>query len=504
MRKKIIYVFVLILFLFSILANVQSLQINTNNIIKSSTEEKRALLIDLHNQNTTDDIIDLFAQNGWDREKIKKTIGPDLIESLEWIINKSDDSDSVLIYINAHGNTLVFSDHGYSMKWEDLASYIDCISASKIAIWISTCHSGAAIPLLEKNNRIIATVCKSEENSHSNSLFIHTLHGYPDLEGNNDGYVSFYEAFDYFKKDFTFPGCIQTPQISDRLDEDFYLIDVNKKFINISHIDVYNAHPLHNMKDVGHHLRFAQSFIPTSKKITKIRFLMKFKASNYQGNLIFKIKKELFGDDLATTMVDIESVKNDYFFDINLHDISFEPDEIYYMIFTSEPGKNFGVLAFTDGNYENGKSYFLNNNRWIECETEDFLFITYTDEINNPPNRPSKPKGPDSGTNNVKYTYEITANDPEEDNIYYKVDWGDGEDSNWLGPYDSGGAIKLSHTWIQPGFFKIRVKVKDIHELKSDWSESLNIDIPKNKEFKSHIINFIEKIYFFDFFLSKL
>ncbi len=60
-------------------------------------------------------------------------------------------------------------------------------------------------------------------------------------------------------------------------------------------------------------------------------------------------------------------------------------------------------------------------------------------------------------------------------------DWGDDTDSGWIGPYDSGEIVNSSHIWTRRGKYDIRVKAKDILDHQSDWSDPLQISLPKNK-----------------------
>jgi predicted lactoylglutathione lyase len=104
---------------------------------------------------------------------------------------------------------------------------------------------------------------------------------------------------------------------------------------------------------------------------------------------------------------------------------------------------------------------------------------------NDPPYKPNKPTGPASGKAGIEYYYYAVTTDPENDQIYYKFDWGDGSFSNWIGPYTSGKEVNLSHTWAQ-GSYKICVKTKDIYDAESGWSDPLTIKMPKsqNKDIK--------------------
>lgn len=95
---------------------------------------------------------------------------------------------------------------------------------------------------------------------------------------------------------------------------------------------------------------------------------------------------------------------------------------------------------------------------------------------NTPPDAPSI-DGPRRGETGKEYTYRFQTTDGEGDDIYYFVDWGDGRDSGWQGPYDSGETCRLSHTWNEDGSFDIKAKAKDAAGVQSPW-ESLQISMP--------------------------
>ena len=44
--------------------------------------------------------------------------------------------------------------------------------------------------------------------------------------------------------------------------------------------------------------------------------------------------------------------------------------------------------------------------------------------------------------------------------LYCQWDWGDGNITEWLGPYPSGSIISASHTWTHVGVYEIRAKIK--------------------------------------------
>jgi hypothetical protein len=98
-----------------------------------------------------------------------------------------------------------------------------------------------------------------------------------------------------------------------------------------------------------------------------------------------------------------------------------------------------------------------------------------------PPDKPNIPSGPTSGKAGVEYTYSSYTSDPDDHEIFYLFDWGDGTDSGWLGPYPSGEEVNASHAWDKKGNYEIRVKAKDILGAESEWSDPLSISISRNK-----------------------
>ena len=109
----------------------------------------------------------------------------------------------------------------------------------------------------------------------------------------------------------------------------------------------------------------------------------------------------------------------------------------------------------------------------------DAWIILYSHFENIRPNKPNAPTG--SATKKVmkEYEYNCIGTDPEEQQIYYKFNWGDGYDSGWLGPYYSGDECLASYFWTETGNLEIKVKIMDVHGGESDWSNPLELSISK-------------------------
>jgi hypothetical protein len=102
----------------------------------------------------------------------------------------------------------------------------------------------------------------------------------------------------------------------------------------------------------------------------------------------------------------------------------------------------------------------------------------FTHYNNNPPVNPESPIGETSGEVGVEYIYNINAvEDPDGDLTFYKFYWGDGESSEWLGPYSPLENVTAKHTWLFSGEYNIEVKCRDINWGMSDLSDSLKVII---------------------------
>ena len=81
-----------------------------------------------------------------------------------------------------------------------------------------------------------------------------------------------------------------------------------------------------------------------------------------------------------------------------------------------------------------------------------------------------------------KYNYTFLTTDPDNDVVYYYIEWGDDTNSGWIGPYSSGVAVIQAHKWNTQNTYIIRAKAKDVNGEESDWAY-LEVTMPKTKPF---------------------
>jgi hypothetical protein len=154
----------------------------------------------------------------------------------------------------------------------------------------------------------------------------------------------------------------------------------------------------------------------------------------------------------------------------------------------------FFTTCVTSADYTQGQAhqwalrYMYTHGLWYQVKYEMFewgmlegnpdLGITLV-LTNYPPETPAQPSGIVEGLPGVEYQFSSSTMDPEEDSLYYLLDWADETASGWLGPYASAQICIGSHVWSSSGEFDVRVKAKDINEKESDWSEALSVAIYK-------------------------
>jgi len=114
-----------------------------------------------------------------------------------------------------------------------------------------------------------------------------------------------------------------------------------------------------------------------------------------------------------------------------------------------------------------------------------YPFIYQDGWLNNPPATPTI-DGLTCGKVGKEYEYIFVAVDPDDDGLYYYIEWGDGFVEEWIGYYESGEAVAVKHTWDERGNYTIRAKVKDIYDVESGWG-TLEITMPKNQQ-PTHMI----------------
>jgi outer membrane protein assembly factor BamB len=93
--------------------------------------------------------------------------------------------------------------------------------------------------------------------------------------------------------------------------------------------------------------------------------------------------------------------------------------------------------------------------------------------------RPAIPAltGPSKGVQGDTLTFKATTTDPNDDNISFQFDWGDGSGLEWTDYVASGDTITVKHAYDSVGNYEVRVKARDVHGAYSEYSDPLVVEI---------------------------
>jgi hypothetical protein len=105
---------------------------------------------------------------------------------------------------------------------------------------------------------------------------------------------------------------------------------------------------------------------------------------------------------------------------------------------------------------------------------------------NNPPAKPIL-TGLDRGVINQVYNLSVVTTDPDGEDVYYFIEWGDGQVDEWVGPYNSGVTVEITHQWNKKGTYTIKAKAKDIHGTESNWGTT-SVIMPTDYVFSVHAL----------------
>ncbi|MBN1280765.1 MAG: PKD domain-containing protein [Candidatus Thermoplasmatota archaeon] len=102
---------------------------------------------------------------------------------------------------------------------------------------------------------------------------------------------------------------------------------------------------------------------------------------------------------------------------------------------------------------------------------------SFTTTEDQPPYQPQVIEGPTAAGPGIQLTFTAVAPDPEGDEVHYQWDWGDGNFSDWLGPYAFGAHAAAEYHWAANGTYDVRVRAKDGDGKISEWSMAYQVSI---------------------------
>jgi hypothetical protein len=126
-------------------------------------------------------------------------------------------------------------------------------------------------------------------------------------------------------------------------------------------------------------------------------------------------------------------------------------------------------------------TYAIKNIRLILATLAELSEVSY---FITPPSKPVL-TGLAKGIINQVYNLSVVTTDPDGEDVYYFIEWGDGQVDEWAGPYNSGETVEFTHQWNKKGTYTIKAKAKNIHGTESDWG-TISVIMPTEYTFSVH------------------
>jgi len=241
---------------------------------------------------------------------------------------------------------------------------------------------------------------------------------------------------------------------------------------------------------------WAQSFKPSKDLLTKVKLKLG-RLGNITTDLNVIIRKNKTGKDLTAIAIPYTRISS-YSWEwvsFNFPDINVTPGETYYILLYTDGGdnnENFYSWAGSKNpnSYQNGDIWIQwSSGQWAMWDPPiDSCFKTFFVESTlDPPTI----TGPSSGKPGIQYEYTFVAYDLNNLNISYYIDWGDGTNSDWIGPYPPGEEHIVNHTWDSKGSFIIKAKAKNSDGIETDWS-ILEVIMPKSIAIFTQLLSTLE------------
>ena len=187
---------------------------------------------------------------------------------------------------------------------------------------------------------------------------------------------------------------------------------------------------------------------------------------------------------------------------IKLHWTSVDPGLTYDVYFGTDYPPILVVANQSGTTYEPNRlmintTYFwqivAHNSQHESTQGPTWGFTTSDDQA---PFKPAVLDGPPTAGPGISLKFTTVAPDPEGDQVFYQWDWGDGNMSDWFGPYEFGEHAETTYQWAQNGSYDIKVRAKDTYGKQSDWSSIYPITITP----QIHFINLKQGYLYLNFF----
>jgi len=158
---------------------------------------------------------------------------------------------------------------------------------------------------------------------------------------------------------------------------------------------------------------------------------------------------------------------------------------------TSEPGLLVASLQMPNyypGVLENNTQYYWKvvARDQSQAETSGPIWTFTTNDCDCDP--PEKPEGQNQIRNRNRYEYSTRIMNMHQNHngLYYQFSWGDGNLSEWIGPYNNNERVRAEHQWTEPGSYQVQARARFQNNISlclaimddwvyTGWSEPLDV-----------------------------
>jgi hypothetical protein len=205
----------------------------------------------------------------WDKSHIQlvtEKSAEALFDALEWAHTQKSDIDMLFFYFTGHGYLGGVQLGADKISFDQLHDEFVKFENIPMCIIIDACHSGSAIPFLEKENRVLITSCQDDETSgYFSEALISALGPPADCYGNLDGFTSAEELYAHILADWQIST--YTPQLSDSFEGNLTILST---YWEGKKPEVYQVHDQQGLDMFDNHKLLRQSFIPITTPIAGV------------------------------------------------------------------------------------------------------------------------------------------------------------------------------------------------------------------------------------------
>jgi hypothetical protein len=240
----------------------------------------------------------------------------------------------------------------------------------------------------------------------------------------------------------------------------------------------------------------AQGFTPNHTPLSKLTlYIFQYGTPPKDTHITVSIRANLDGNDILSDTINLDEVTTLPRIDFVFSDTYLTIGKMYYFVCSVDKGTHDNCYAWGASSfdtYEKGDCWIFVDGKWIEgfwgVIPVDFAFKTFFRDY-----APDSCEidGPTEGKSQEFTDYTFCTKDPEGHDVEYYIEWGDGFELKWIGPFESGETVTQYHSWASKGNYIIRVKARDTYGAEGDWTE-LEVSMSKTKEIITPFLAFLE------------